>query len=573
MISETIHNLLRATLTGYGAEVGTIAIDRPTDPAHGDYASSVALAYCKTLSLSPRALAEKIVADISKNLPPEIAKLEIAGPGFINFFFSDTAIQTENTKEKIALKTIYSGKKILVEHSSPNLFKPFHIGHLMNNITGEFVARATKAGGGEVTTMSFPSDVSLGIAKAIYVLNEDMKEGKDVFALPDEEKIVALGEAYRRGVLYFDEHPEEISKAKEIARVIYDKTHASSLRDLFEKTKTFNTEYLIRTIKDIGSVINETIFESEAGERGTEIVLANTGEGKVFTKSEGAIVYIPDEARKDLHTQVFINSEGHPTYEAKDLGLIDIKFSKFSPDCSYFITDAEQIPHFKIVLDAASKLGGAWGERVEKSTHVPHGRMLLKGQKMSSRLGGVPLALDIISFVKEEVRERAGEKIAHLTIDERAELEHEIALSALRVAVLRSKPGININFDPESSLSFEGDSGPYLLYTHARSASLLEKGRTQGVTPAFQSIPVTSLERLLAAGEAVCKEAVEELAPQKITTYLFEVAQQFNGLYANTQFLSDDKERSAHYLAITERVRTVLREGLWILGVAAPDRM
>ena len=573
MIRATIQNLIRDALLTYGVEPEVVVLERPADLAHGDYSTNGALAYSKILKISPRELAEKLVAEISQNLPPEIKKLEIAGPGFINFFLSDKAIQDENVKEKSISATKYSGRKILVEHSSPNLFKPFHIGHLMNNITGEFVTRATTIGGGAVTTMSFPSDVSLGIAKAVYILVEDKKEGKDVFILSDEEKIEAFGEAYRRGVAYFDQNPEELSKAKEIAHIIYDTENSSDTRATFERAKEFNVAYLVRTIKDLGSVINELIYESEAGVRGQEIVLANTGEGKVFTKSEGAIVYIPDEARKDLHTQVFINSEGHPTYEAKDLGLIDLKFAKFVPDLSYFITDAEQIPHFKVVFDAASKLGGVWTERVEKSTHVPHGRMLFKGQKMSSRLGGVPLALEVVAAVEEEVRQKAGEKIAHFGAEERARLEREIALSALRIAVLRSKPGININFDPDSSLSFEGDSGPYLLYTHARCASLLEKGSGQGITPAFQNKAATDLERTLALSEMIFTEAVEDLTPQKITTYLFEIAQLFNGLYANTQFLSDDKELSGHYLAIVKRVKNVLAEGLWVLGITAPDKM
>ena len=573
MIRATIQNLIRDALLTYGVEPEVLVLERPAELAHGDYATNVALAYSKVLKISPRELAEKLVAEISQNLPLEIKKLEIAGPGFINFFLSDKEIQDENIKEKSIGATKYFGKKILVEHSSPNLFKPFHIGHLMNNITGEFVTRATIIGGGTVTTMSFPSDVSLGIAKAVYILVEDKKEGKDVFVFSDEEKIEAFGEAYRRGVAYFAEHPEELSKAKEIAHIIYDTTDSSDMRAIFERAKEFNVAYLIQTIKDIGSVINELIYESEAGAQGQEIVLANTGEGKVFTKSEGAIVYIPEESRKDLHTQVFINSEGHPTYEAKDLGLIDLKFSKFAPDLSYFITDTEQIPHFKVVFDAASKLGGAWSERVAKSTHIPHGRMLFKGQKMSSRLGGVPLALEVVAAVEEEVRQKAGEKIAHLDAEERARLEREIALSALRIAVLRSKPGININFDPDSSLSFEGDSGPYLLYTHARCASLLEKGGHQGVIPAFQNKSATDLERTLALSEMIFTEAVEDLTPQKITTYLFEIAQLFNGLYANTQFLSDDKELSGHYLAIVKRVKNVLAEGLWVLGITAPDQM
>ncbi len=573
IMKERLEILIFESLQALGVPVGEVKIERPADSTHGDYSTNVALVYGKKTGVSPRELAGKLVEKILETPSEDIKKVEIAGAGFINFFLTDEVIRTENKKEKSIFTTKYTGKKILVEHSSPNLFKPFHIGHLMNNIIGEFVVRAVTVGGGKVTTLSFPSDVSLGIAKAVYILLEDKKDGKDVFALSDEEQILTFGEAYRRGVAYFDEHPVEILKAKEISNIIYDRAHPSEIRAFFEQAKEINNAYFINIIKELGSAIDEIIYESEAGEKGKEIVEASTGEGKVFAKSEGAIVYIPDEARKDLHTQVFINSEGHPTYEAKDLGLIDLKFSKFYPDLSYFITDTEQASHFRVVLDAGVKLGGEWKERVEKSLHVPHGRMLFKGQKMSSRLGGVPLALDVVAVVEEEVRERAGGKIAHLTASEKKSLERDIALSALRIAVLRSKPGININFDPESSLSFEGDSGPYLLYTHARSTSLLEKGKDRGYKPAFRDISSTTLERELAQYEMELIYAVEELAPQKLVTYLFKIAQLFNGLYASAQFITDDKETSEHYLAIVKRMKAVLKEGLWVLGISAPERM
>lgn len=572
-MKERLEAVVAEALEAIGIESSVVNIERPADSAHGDFSTNAALAYCKGAGVSPRELAGKLVEKILETPSEDIAKIEVAGAGFINFFLTTAAIQTENSKEKSELITKYSGKKILVEHSSPNLFKPFHIGHLMNNIIGEFVTRATKIGGGEVTTLSFPSDVSLGIAKAIYILLEDKKAGNDVMLLSDEEKITAFGEAYRRGVAYFDEHADEIGKAKEIAHIIYDKEHQSDTRALFEQAKEINNAYFIKTIKELGSIINQTIYESEAGEKGKQIVEENAGEGKVFTKSEGAIVYIPDETRKDLHTQVFTNSERHPTYEAKDLGLIDLKFSKFAPDLSFFITDNEQASHFRVVLDAASKLGGGWPSRVEKSLHVPHGRMLFKGQKMSSRLGGVPVALDVIAVVEEEVRERAGERIAHLSVEEKKKLERDIALSALRIAVLRSKPGININFDPETSLSFEGDSGPYLLYTHARCASLLEKGKEKGYEPKFKDASAIDLERALLQYELTLEDSVENLAPQKLVTYLFEVTQLFNSFYAENQILTDDKELSEHYLSFVKRLKAVLHEGLWVLGIAAPERM
>ncbi len=551
---------------------------------HGDFATNIALVLAKKKNSTPTECAQELVPLLLSSLNSVVEKIEVAGPGFINFFLEGEVIQKENEREEIEITTKFTGKTILVEHSSPNLFKPFSIGHLMNNIVGEFVARATKVGGANVKTMSFPSDVSLGIAKAMMTVEYDKKElsffeNKNTF-----EIITYLGEAYVRGVKKCEESADALDRAKTILDKLYEYAgNKNTSNDLiFNKmvttTKEINEDYFKHVLASVGSHIDIFVYESEAGNVGVEIVKQNTG--KVFTKSEEAVIYIPDESRKDLHTAVFINSQGYPTYEAKDIGLLEIKFGgivslqAFVPDYSFFITDAEQISHFKIVLDAAQKLGGVWPERVAKSVHVPHGRMLFKGAKMSSRLGGVPLALEVIGAVEDEVREKAGEKIAHLDDAGRKKLERDIALSALRVAVLRSKPGININFDPEASLSFEGDSGPYLLYTHARCSSLLDKGNEEkGYTTKFRSTPPSDLERLLATFDLILKESIETLAPQKLVTYLFKVAQGFNSFYGNTQIISDNKEVSEHNLAIVNRVRSVLRHGLYVLGIEAPNRM
>jgi arginyl-tRNA synthetase len=331
--------------------------------------------------------------------------------------------------------------------------------------------------------------------------------------------------------------------------------------------------YFRDVIANIGSKMGEAIFESDVVDLGKKIVTENTGEGKVFTESEGAVVYIPSEERKDINTSVFINSEGHPTYEAKDVGLIFKKFTEYgNVDASYFITDAEQSHHFKIVLDAIAKISNEWKGWAEKSIHMPHGRMLFKGQKMSSRLGGVPVALDVIAAVEEEVREKSSDKIAHLSEEEKSKLVRDIALSALRIAVLRSKPGININFDPETSLSFEGDSGPYLMYTHARTSSLLDKGGVEN--PEFGNFPVTVLEREMLHYEEVLKDVIETLSPQKLVSYLFTIAQSFNSYYASTQVLVEgDVAGNSHRLAIVKRVQHILKDGLYVLGCNAPERM
>jgi arginyl-tRNA synthetase len=576
---ETINQAL-STLAGEGA---SFTLTSTEDIAHGEYATNIAFPLGKQKGLAPKACAEELVAPLTEKLVDVVEKIEVAGPGFINFFLKDEVIRKENDREIKNITTKYTGKNILVEHSSPNLFKPFHIGHLMNNIVGEFVTRAVTEGGAHTQVLCFPSDISFGIAKAIYIWKKDKEEGKvpslDFLSQghdveKESELVTYFGECYVRGVALAKEHPEIETEMRIIAKNLYGKV-AGEDYDLWNSARNVNSVYFSNILESIGSHMGKIIYESDVDTLGKEIVLHNTGEGKVFTESQGAVVYVPDEERKDINTAVFINSEGHATYEAKDIGLLERKFTEYGPvDYSYFITDQEQANHFKVVLDSASKLGGDWPQRVTKSIHVPHGRMLFKGQKMSSRLGGVPLALDVIGVVEEEVRERAGEKIAHLGAEEKMKLEREIALSALRIAVLRSKPGININFDPETSLSFEGDSGPYLLYTHARCSSLLEKGKEKDITPHFGVYEVTPLEKKLLHFERELVSACEDLAPQKLVSYLFSVAQLFNSYYASTQILVEgDDVGNAHRLMIVKRVKEVLNRGLHVLGIEAPERM
>ncbi len=565
------------------------ALDVPEEMTHGDYATNILFVFnvAEEKGLYPSTAFEEIYPILKEKLKDIVLDggegVKFAHPGFINFYLKDEIVREENNIEIKNIKTKYTGQNILVEHSSPNLFKPFSIGHLMNNFVGEFIVRATKIGGGNVRSMSFPSDVSLGIAKALFIIERDIQEGKinlNYFETTNEDEVIKyLGEAYVRGVKECEENEESLNKAKKVLDRMYN-IKDDDFYLLVSKTRLINENYFKRILNEIGTNIDGFVYESWAGDVGKKIVEKNTGNGKVFAESEGAVVYVPSEERKDINISVFINSQGYPTYEAKDLGLVEIKFkwlsptiANFFPDISLFVTDSEQSQHFKVVFDAAEKLGDDWKEWIAKSKHIPHGRMAFKGQKMSSRLGGVPLALETIETVCEEVRVRAGEKIAHLSAEEKNKLEKDIVLSALRIAVLRSKPGLNINFDPETSLSFEGDSGPYLMYTHARCVSLLEKGKEKNIEPKFGNYEKSELEWKLHSFELVLKESIEELAPQKLVTYLFSLAQEFNSFYGNTQILSDDKEKTEHNLAVVNCVKNVLKTGLYVLGIIAPNKM
>jgi len=552
-------------------EVGNFSVEIP-ELVHGDLTTNICLVASKVLKISPQQVYEKIEQELKNNLSGAVEKLEFVNPGFINFYFKPEFVREHlcfSAKNNLGGGKVssekYDGKKVLVEFTSINLFKPFNIGHLMSNFTGEFISRSLESVGAKVVRISYPSDKSIGIAKAIWSIKKDGGLDQEIFTKSLGEVVKYLGQSYITGVAEykkFEENKDEekIQEVKSISNNIFGDIPGVDL-DIFNYTKEKNIEYFQKFLEKMDSKFDGFIYESEAGIVGKEIVLENMP--GIFQESEGAIIYTPSEERKDINTSVFINSEGNPTYLAKDIGLLDLKFKKYSPlDFSIYVVDNEQNQHFKSVFDAGGKIKKEWEE---KSVHVSHGRMTFKGKKMSSRLGGVPNAEEVIDAVVEDVKERSGGK----------ETDFEVAMSALRISILRSKPGVNIDFDPEKASSFEGDSGPYLCYTHARCCSLLVKGDELKLNSSPENIKgeVSKIERKVLQFEYILKTSAEEIAPQKLVKYLFEVAGEFNSFYATEKIISDDVEKTKYNLYLTKLVVETLGKGLHILGIKAPEEM
>lgn len=599
---DLIKSEIQKALKNLSLENINFSVDIP-ELEHGDVTSNFCLVASKVLKMSPAEVFGKIEPLLTSpmnrgGISKLIEKIEFKNPGFVNFYLKSEYINScLNPKqpwwnfwkgESKNFSKKYLGKKVLVEHTQPNLFKPFTVGHLMNNFTGEYIVRVLREVGAKVISLSYPSDISIGIAKAVWCIKQDGGLEQEIFNKEKREIVKYFGQCYVRGVSEYKKFEEEnnlekIREIKDIANNLFGNIDSVDLK-IFDKCKKINLDYIFSSMKNLGSDFDNMFFESESAVIGKQIVLENTGVGKVFQLSEGAIVYIPSEERKDINTTVFINSENNPTYAGKDIGLLDLKFKKYNPDYSIYVTDNEQIPHFKVVLDAAGRIHSSWEDR---SLHVSHGRMTFKGQKMSSRLGGVPSAEEVIEAVVEDVMEKSDEKIQGMNLEEKEKLQREIALSALRISILRSKPGVNIDFDPERASSFEGDSGPYLCYTHARCASLLEKGEVQGQLPRPCSstcdsptskegelyVP-TRIERKVLQFENVIKISAEEIAPQKLVKYLFELAGEFNSFYADTKILDEkDSDKTEYNLYLTKITKDTLKKGLYILGIQAPEKM
>jgi arginyl-tRNA synthetase len=291
--------------------------------------------------------------------------------------------------------------------------------------------------------------------------------------------------------------------------------------------------------------------------------------GKVFQESQGAVIFAGEEY--GLHTRVFINKMGLPTYEAKDLALMKIKYERFPYDKSVIVTANEVNEYFKVVFKAADLINH---DLPERTTHIGHGMLRLKTGKMSSRTGQVVTGESLIDEVSEEIRKKMQETGRGKEIENIEKVISKVAVGAIKYSMLKQSPGKDIAFDFETSLSFEGDSGPYLQYAYARSMSVLEKAgkkETDKILDTTLDGEERNLLRWVYRFPEIVEVAGKMLAPNLICSYLIELSSRFNLFYAKCKIVGTDKE--GFRLALTKTMAQVLSNGLWLLGIETVEKM
>ncbi len=555
--AEQIIDALTKALADLGIEGAEPTLERPADMAHGDYSTNVALAYAKQLGKNPRQVAESVVASLGTQELP-VAKIDIAGPGFINFKLTDDYF-IENLKsidEDYGKGSDLSGKTVLVEYTQPNILKPFHIGHLMSNTLGESLARLLENAGADVEHLNYQGDVGLHIPKALWGIR-----ALDV----DVNDIHAIGKAYAYGAQAYENDEKAKAEIDALNKKVYEKD--PEVMELYEAGKKTSLKLFEELYALLGTKFDRYYFESEVFARGVELV--NEGKEKgIFKESEGAIVFPGEDY--GLHTRVFITSKGLPVYEAKELALAELKAKEFPGfDISITTTAVEQEQYFRVVFKA---LGLLKPELDGRFTHIAHGMMQLLGGKMSSRLGNVVTGESLISSLIAEVQERMGDRV---TPELAGDVAQDVGVAAIKYTVLRQALRKNIIFDEERSLSFEGDSGPYIQYTAVRSRSVVAKAQEAGITPSFDVHPesVDLIERMLERFPEVTQRAAEEREPHHVATYLIELSSAFNSWYAQEQIVDVDDALSPYRVALARAVSHVLGRGLWLLGIRVPQAM
>jgi arginyl-tRNA synthetase len=596
-----------------GLEMGEVELTHPPQLSMGDYATNAAMIAAKKVGKNPKELAEAIIGKWQMANGKWVEKVEVAGPGFINIFlkqeyFLEQLQELLKDDNKISLSTSVTGRKVMVEYAHPNTHKEMHIGHMRTLITGEAIARLLEAGGAKVFRANYQGDIGPHVAKAIYGVkrlfereNITLDEAK---TWDNIRKARFLGEAYALGNAEYDEHKEEIDGINtELYSVISSDSERSqgiSLRqpadrndrvELYLETRQWSLDYYDDFYKRFHTHFDRLFFESEMAEPGKRIVEENVG--RVFAQENGALIFKGEEY--GLHTRVFVTQAGHPTYEAKDMANAFKQYETFPFDRNIHVVANEQAGYFQVIIKALELLDPE--KFTDSEYHLSMGMVQLSDRKISSRTGDVLTVDWLLDEVKKTVNELMAE--GRIEADAKETVTEQITIGAVKHSVLKVGTAQNVAFDIKTSVSLEGNSGPYLQYTYARTQSVLRKAEISNFKFPISNFKwepeEESLLKLLVRFNEVVTEAAENLSPNTVTTYLFELAQTFNLFYQKHSILNpviskeerlrnpmgsltdvrDDNtdEIRTFRLVLTQATGKVLKQGLYLLGIEAPEKM
>ncbi|MBN2458047.1 arginine--tRNA ligase [Candidatus Woesearchaeota archaeon] len=538
-------------------------IEVPPDHTFGDYAYPC-FSLAKVFKKSPEQISEEIAVRLEKSLVGNkvIARAQNRGP-YLNFFvepsyLSKTIISAAIKKSRPELQK--PGKKPeqkqIIEFSSPNTNKPLHLGHLRNICLGESVSRLSESIGNNVIRTCLVNDRGTHICKSMLMYK---KEGKGME--PDKKPDHFVGDFY---VKYNELEKKDKGiepEAQEMLR-LWEAGDRETLT-LWKKMKRWAVEGFNETYDELGIRFDKFYYESEIYKKGKDIVKTGLRKG-VFKEEKGAIV--ADLSKEKLPNKVLVRSDGTSIYMTQDIYLAKLKFKDYGADSSVYVVGSEQNLHFQQLFAILKLLGFSYAERCY---HLSYGMVYLPSGKMKSREGVVVDADDIISQMKDialkEIRKRY--RIRKAEAERRAA---KIGLSALKFYLLMTDPGKDMTFNPEESISFEGETGPYVQYTYARASSILRKYNKK----IDKNIDYTTygddelvLIKKMGAYHNTLVDAACSYKPSIVCRYLLDLCQIFNEYYHKTPVLKAEEAQMKARLLIVMGVRNILASGLKKLGI------
>lgn len=524
---------------------------------------------------------------------PEISEYNCV-KGFLNILFSNL-FWNELFGEIVADKDFgdlpTTGKNIMVEFSSPNTNKPLHLGHIRNNLLGDSVSRLLKASGNNVIKTTLVNDRGVHICKSMLAW---LKVGNG--ATPESTGIkgdhlvgdmyVAFNDIYKKEVeeLIAGGMDEETAKKEapclKEAHEMLQKWEAGDkeVRDLWARMNGWVLKGFDESYKALGITFDKVYYESQTYLLGKELVQKGLDMG-VFVKDPDGSVWC-DLTADGLDRKLLIRSDGTSVYITQDLGTAERRFAEYHLDSHVYVVGNEQNYHFQVLKLILKKLGFEWSDNI---FHLSYGMVELPEGKMKSREGTVVDADDLIQKMYEEARATSDEsgKLADMSEEDKAKLYRMIGLGALKYFIIKVDPKKTMLFNPKESIDFNGNTGPFIQYTHARIRSILRKAAEKGIEYAASPLPKVELSakeirliKLLNTFPAKIAEGAQAYSPAVIANYAYDLAKEFNQYYHDTPILKEENEDVLKMrLVLIDTLSAVLRKAMGILGIELPERM
>ena len=590
-IQQQAAEAIRA-LYGASVDAATLQVQVTRKEFEGDF-TLVVFPLLKISHAAPDATGNAIGAYLVENVP------EIAGynsvKGFLNLLFSP--VYWDGVFAAIAADPDFgqlpaTGRNVMVEFSSPNTNKPLHLGHIRNNLLGDSVSRLLKENGDSVINATLVNDRGVHICKSMLAW-EKCFQGKtpESTGIKGDHLVGDCYVAFNR--LYTDEvkqlvdrgmGEEEAKKAAPSLREAHEmlvkwEQNDPAVRDLWERMNSWVFAGFDETYRALGISFDKVDRESDTYLLGKELVQKGLETGVFEQEADGSVWC--DLTADGLDRKLVLRGDGTSVYITQDLGTAERRFRQYRLDSHVYVVGNEQDYHFQVLKLILKKLGFAWSDQIY---HLSYGMVELPEGKMKSREGTVVDADDLIRKMYEEAKATSEEsgKLADLDEAEKEKLYRMIGLGALKYFIIKVDPKKTMLFNPKESIDFNGNTGPFIQYTHARICSILRKAAEQGMDadpkqiarPVEPSAKEIRLIKLLNQYPAKVTEAGAALSPAVIANYAYELAKEFNQYYHDTPILKEPDALLLQFrLVLIATVARVLRRAMAVLGIELPERM
>lgn len=538
-----------------------INLEVPPNQEMGDFAFP-----CFILSKKLKKSPVQISKDLSDKI--KIKNVEVKAIGsYLNFFVSKEKLSQDVITKVLEEKESYGSgenkkEKIMLEFSGPNPFKGFHIGHLRNTVLGEATSRILSFAGFKVMPVNYLNDTGKHVAKCLWGI-ENLYQNK----IPKGDKGEWLGEVYSEASQKLSENINYEEEVSQIHQKLENKDKEYIKK--WQEGKIWSEEHFNNIYKDLDVHFDKVFYDSDYVDKGKEIV-DNLIKKEIAKKDEGSILV--DLEKYNLHKVLVLRTDGTALYITKDLAMAMDRMKKFKPDRLLYVVGSEQKLHFQQVFKILDLLGF---KQAKKAHHLSYELVRLKERKMSSRKGDVILYSGLKKQIMDKLKQEVESRHKEWSKKEKEESINNIFSAAIKFDMIVQDPNKTITFDIDKALDFEGDSGPYIQYSHARICSIIKK--IGDVKKADLSLLTSNEEVKLITSMSNFSKVVEDSAegyrPALIARYLLELSQDFNEFYHSCKILDSEDELKHARIMLIKAVRQVIENGLNLLAIKAPESM